>query len=329
VPSRQPFWLVAALGAVTALTGCGTEVDLTKQTFQRTTVPAVAPGTTSASGASTATDAAFTSARLRQVDACALLDKQTLSEVGAPAQSSLADFATCSNYMSDPAGNELNITLTLGEGLIEDPREADKNIGGLPAIEQELDDNSACFLTAVTETSPAKGIRVQVGGDAPDHCDVGRTVLKAVVTRIRESPPRYSTANGSLVEVDPCGLLGEQEVKAALGAGGRPSPANLHWCTWHADGADLWVWLRHGADPAAPVDQGVSKVDIGGMTAYQELETNSSAKCTIEWAHRRLASGMAEVASVSFTRFTPRDGEDVCAKVLPVAQAVVAKLPKT
>jgi hypothetical protein len=321
------------LAAMTAVAGCGSTVDLAKATYTRTTVPAGAArpgagGGNSGTAAPKTNDPAFTSEKLRKIDACGLLDKNTLAAVGTPDENQVSDFSQCANYMKDPGGKELNITLTLGEGLIESPSRADKNIGGLPAIEQELDDKSACFQTVVTETSPNRGIKIQVGGKAANLCAVGRTVLDAVVARIRRDPPAYPPSAGTIREVDPCATVPDADLKTALGDGAKPNPTSLHWCTWGANGADVWVWLRSGVDPAKGADPKARTVDVAGISATQEAETTPSAKCEVAWAHRSLPDDRAEVVSVTFIRYTPTAGEDVCAKTQAIARSLVPKLPK-
>ncbi|MFL6142245.1 MAG: hypothetical protein ACJ72N_10330 [Labedaea sp.] len=331
--SRRLRSVSLVLAAMCAAAGCGSTVDLAKVTYTRTTVPAAAVRQGSGGGSSSAApktnDPAFTSEKLRKIDACGLLDKNTLTAVGTPDENQVSDFSQCANYMKDPDGKELNITLTLGEGLIESPSRADQNIGGLPAIEQELDDKSACFQTVVTETSPNRGIKIQVGGKAPDLCAVGRTVLGAVVGRIRRDPPAYPATAGTIREVDPCAAVPAADLRTALGADAKPNPTSLHWCTWSASGADVWVWLRSGVDPAKGADPAkTKKVDLGGISATQEAENTASAKCEVSWAQLPLRTDFAEVVSVTFIRYTPTAGEDVCAKAQVIARSLVPKLPK-
>jgi hypothetical protein len=318
--------------ALLSLTACGDAPDLSKATYQRTTVPAtegpVGPSRTGATDPPRTNDEAFSAEQLRRIDPCGLFDEALLSKVGKPDDNQQSDFSQCANYMRDSAGKELNLSLTLGEGLIEDPADADEDIGGLPAHESELDDKTACFVTVVTETSPARGIRLQVGGEAEDMCGIGRTVLEAVVERIRTDPPRFDLRPGTLTEVDPCGILSDADVTAVLGDGAEATPTSLHWCTWNAGGADVWVWLRSGVDPREAADPaGSQEVDVG-VPAIQESETSSSAKCDVAWSHLPLEEPFAEVVSVTFVRYTPQQGEDVCAKAQTVAKALVPKLPK-
>jgi hypothetical protein len=319
---------VSLLVTALCLAGCGASVDLSKVTYPRTTVPPA--GGTATSGPTRTNDPAFSSAKLREIDACALLDKDLLSTVGTPDENDVTDFSRCSNFMKDLEGKDLSISLTVGEGLLGESAQPDKNIGGLPAIESEPDDKTACFETAVTETSPNRGIKVQTGGKAKNMCDIGRTVLTAVVNRIRDNPPRYDRAQGSLAPVDPCAQLTDAEVTAVLGSGAKPRPTNLHWCTWGLASAEAWVWLSSGVDPAKSADPAKSRtVDVAGVSAIQSSDPSSPGKCGIEWAHRPLKGSFAEVVNVTFIRYTAQQGEDVCAKAQTLARTLVPKLPKS
>jgi hypothetical protein len=171
------------------LGGCGETVDTAKQTFPRSTVPAGEGGDrTGSTGTPKANDPAFSNDKLRKLEPCGLLTDDILAAVGTPADNETEDFGDCSNYMKDKDGKDLSITLYVGE-TINGAEGADKNIGGLPALESELDDGSACFVNAITSTNPNIGLRVQVGGEGDDLCGTGRTVLTGVVDLIREDAP--------------------------------------------------------------------------------------------------------------------------------------------
>ena len=142
-----------AIVLAVVLAGCGGAVDTAKVTYQRTTVPAGQDGGASdtATGEPRTDDPDFTPEKLRTLDPCALLTDDVLANVGEPASNDRGDYAECGNYMSDSGGDELNITLTVGDN-INNAEEADQNIGGLPALESQLDSGDACFVTVVTST---------------------------------------------------------------------------------------------------------------------------------------------------------------------------------
>lgn len=323
------YLLAATLTAVAVTAGCGGAVDTTKVTYQRTTVPA---GQANASGRAgdgepRSNDPAFTMDKLRTLDPCGLLTKDLLANVGTPADNNRSDFSECANFMADPDGEDLSITLTLGDsaGAAAD---AEQNIGGLPAMENELDSGDACFVTVVTSTSPNFGISIQAGGNGKDLCAAGRTVMTGVIDKIRADAPVYAVAKGTLLEHDPCTILDEAALKPALGDDFDSSPYNLHWCNWNSTTASVGLWFRLGYDPAAAGSSG-TPVDLGkGVTGYQQATKNEVASCEIEWAHKPFAGEDTEIVEVFYDNPKPKAGEDPCRGTQALAKTLVDTLPK-
>ncbi|HEV7646920.1 MAG TPA: DUF3558 family protein [Actinophytocola sp.] len=326
--------LPAATAMVLALVlaGCGGAVDTAKVTYQRTTVPA---GQTGGTGSATATgepqtnDPAFSNAKLRTIDPCGLLTKDLLSNVGEPADNDRSDFGECGNYMADDKDEDLSITLTLGDN-VSNPQDADQNIGGLPAIENELDSGDACFVTVVTSTQPNFGITIQAGGDSKELCKAGRTVMTGVVDQIRTDPPAYDTGKGTLLELDPCEVVKDAPLRAALGNGADAgAPYNLHWCNWHSPTANLGLWLRIGFDPAKASSGGKAVALGGGVTGYTTTTTSSAASCELQWGHRRFSGQDTEIVHIFYDKPKPVKGEDPCKAPLALAKSLISVLPKT
>jgi len=323
--------VLTALAAAVVLAGCGAPVDTAKQTYPRTTVPAGA-GMDGNGGKTTGkpktNDPAFTNEKLRELDACGLLTDDLLSSVGTPADNSAQDFGTCSNYMEDKDGGELSVTLYLGE-TVSNAEDADKNIGGLPALENPLDDGTACFITTVTSTNPNVGIKVQIGGKGDELCKIGTTIMTSAVETIRTDPPKLDVRSGSLITADPCTLLEDAAVDTALGASTDQSPYTLHWCNWTGDGVNLGIWFRTGYDPKDSSEPG-QPVDLGsGVTAYQEVSTGAGVTCRLEWRHRSTgADGADEIVSINLDKSSPAAGDNGCPSAVAIAQLLIPALPK-
>jgi hypothetical protein len=263
--------------------------------------------------------------KLRTLDPCALLTKDILATVGEPVDNHRNDFGECANYMTDSAGKSLSITLTIGQ-TVPNPRDADQNIGGLPALENELDSGDACFVTVVTSTEPDVGITIQAGGDSKDLCEAGHTVMAAVVDRVHSDPPTYSTPRGTLVELDPCEVVDDAALRTVLGDGvGDGEPYNLHWCNWHGSAANLGVWLRVGYDPTK-TDVGKPVALGGGTTGYKRAST--AASCEVQWAHRPFDGDDTEIAHVFYDKLKPVKGEDPCVPALKFAKSLNSTLPR-
>jgi Protein of unknown function (DUF3558) len=295
-------------------------------------VPAGEGGETggTSTGKAKTNDPAFTNEKLRALDPCALLTDDILSAFGTPADDSAEDFGNCANYMKDKDGKDLSITLYVGE-TINGAEGADQNIGGLPALTNELDDKTACFVSVITSTNPNFGVRVQIGGDGDDLCGTGRSLLTSVVDLIREDPPEREQKTGSIANVDPCSLLEAGALKTTLGGADTDiSPYTLHWCNWVGDKVSAGVWFRTGYDPKdSTVDQG-QPVDLGsGVTAYQTTENTSGVSCRLEWRHRSTGTdGEDEIIEVDFDNSAPAQGDNGCGTAGAIAKLLIPALPK-
>ncbi|RLK61439.1 DUF3558 family protein [Actinokineospora cianjurensis] len=327
---RGSLSLIAAGAALALVAGCGASVDLSKSTSPRRTVPAgsgLGP-TTSAPGPTGTVDPEV----LRRVDPCGLLDEDALKPLGQPAESRLRDFSQCSNYMKDKDGRELNFTLSVGDLTIGQP-DAGSEIDGLPYVQSELDDKSACFATAITETNPNRGITVQVGRrDKGNLCVPGKAVLQSALAKIRTSPPRLELAKNTLVELEPCTLISETVIATAVGANSRKRPSGAHACSWNGDGVSFMLTFRIGVRPDTIADSaGTTPINLGDGVTAQQKPDKDGARCRVEWAHAAFPGDdeRAEVVALDYSRYSDKvAGEDPCAKVQTVAKSLIPRLPK-
>lgn len=323
--------LLAATAGLLAvvLVACAGAVDTTKVTYRRTTVPAGqgGGGGSSSSGEATSNDPAFTTEKLRTLDPCGVLTKDILAGIGEPVENNRNDFSACANYMRDAAGDSLSITLTIGEN-VSNAEQAEQTIGGLPAIENELDSGDACFTTVVTSTSPDFGISIQAGGDAKDLCAAARTVLTGVVDLIRTDPVDYESARGTLLELDACETVEDGTLRTTLGESVDAGvPYNLHWCNWHSSTANLGVWLRLGFDPGK-TGEGRPVALGGGVTGYTKFAAASPGTCEIQWAHRQFSGDETEIVHLFYDKLRPAKGDDPCKPTVALAKTLVTTLPK-
>jgi hypothetical protein len=321
--------LVACLVGV--LPACGAEVDLSKKTFPRSTVPAASDlgGGSTNGGAAATGDEAFASKNLRLVDPCGLLNDKALSAFGTPAKSDLRDYSRCSNYMKDKSGKDFNLSLTIGESVTGTSAEGSFKIGGLPANESELDDKSACFIKVITETSPKRAIVLQLGGASV--CEPGRKLMTDVIEQVRAGAPLLTLAKGSMVNLEPCDVLDASVVTATIGDGveGR-TITSLHDCDWNGDGSTFSVGFKIGTPPDELADSAkTTPVDLGGVTAQMKHETSSGDRCRVEWAHAPFPPDkeQAEIVTIEYNRYSDKAGDDTCAKAEAAAKALLPKLP--
>jgi hypothetical protein len=327
--------LVAVLSAILLLAGCA-GADLAKQKFPRTTIPANAEKVSDPTGTTRTTPApdgepvepAFASDKMRLIDPCELLDEEVLKQFGTPGDQSRSGYARCSNFMKDKAGKDLAVTVETGQTMTSELKNADKQIAGLRSHEQTLE-NSACFVSVITQEKPGLGITVQIGYEDGDACTPGRVVAESVVKRIREDPPTREPVKGSLITLDPCALPDQAAIDTAVGADRRVYPYGLHNCAWVGDDRELTVDFRATFVPRdRDFDDKQTEVDLGGgVTGYQVDSVTAFPSCEVKWVQLVGDENKGEVVEVKSAG--PKESQfDRCATAVAFAKGLVGKIPK-
>lgn len=327
--------LAAALSAVLLLAGCA-GADLAKQRFPRTTIPANAENVADPTGTSPTTSVpdgrpahpAFAADKIRLVDPCELLDEKVLKRLGTPGKRSRTGYSRCSNFMKDKADKDLAVTVEIGQTMTSELKNADKQLAGLRSHEQTLD-NSACFVSVITQEKPGLGITVQIGYEDGDACAPGRTVAESVVKRIKDDAPKRTPAKGSLITLDPCALPDQATIEAAAGAGHRVYPYGLHNCSWVGDKRELTLDFRETFIPEdRDFDANQTEVDLGGgVKGYQVLSSTAFPSCEVKWVQLVGEDNDGELVEVKSAG--PKTSDfDRCATALAFAKAIIGKIPK-
>ncbi|MGW4116535.1 hypothetical protein ACWEFJ_37150 [Actinosynnema sp. NPDC004786] len=327
--------LVAVLSSILLLAGCA-GADLAKQHFPRTTIPANAENVSDPSGTSRTSppvsgqpvDPAFAPDRMRLTDPCELLDEEVLKRLGTPGERSRSGFSRCSNFMKDKNGKDLAVTVEIGQTMTTELKNADKQLAGLRSYEQVLE-NSACFVSVITQEQPGLGITVQIGYEDGDACGPGRQVAESVVERLKAGGAARTPAKGSLITLDPCVLPDRPTIEAASGPGYRVYPYGLHTCAWVGEDRELTLTLREAFIPDdREFDEGQTEVDLGGgVTGYQVASSTAFPSCEVKWVQLVGSDNEGEIVDVKSAG--PKDSEfDRCAAAVAFAKAVVGKIPK-
>ncbi|WP_020657319.1 hypothetical protein [Amycolatopsis benzoatilytica] len=313
--------LVAA-GAV-ALSACGGP-NLGKENFARTTVPASGGGVSDGP----ITDPAVTQAVLRDLKPCQFVDQTAMAQLGQPKSDpvpSSTDFASCRGSATDPGGKEVRASVDIGDIVLS----ADKTtgaVGGLPQVEvPDVGSTSGCVVSALTGRNPNIGVSFRVDYDGGDACAAGRKLVATAVQKLHASPQKYTPGPGSVVALDPCTLLDQSAVEAAV-KGGKPLLTGLHNCTWGLIPSVL-VTMRPGVAPSE--GDGWLKADVGTPNqAYSKAGNSSGAGCKVAWKHRQWLNDQVEVVQLEYLN---QDGDqqkdDPCGKVVALAKNLASKLP--
>lgn len=327
---RLAYVVAATLCVLLAVSGCGT-ADLARKTFPRSTVPVAADNAADSTGTGTATsgqaaDAAFAIDKLRLVDPCKVLEG-VVGLVGRPSDYNASGFSECSNYTQDERGEDLSVSVRLGQSMTLEVQKADKQIAGMRAYEQKLDSN-ACFVNIITQENPGLGITVQIGAKAGDPCAPGRTVAEGVVKQIKQKAPSRTPAKGSLLGLDPCALPDEAAVTDAVGSAPRRFPYGMHNCSWSTATADVGIDLRSSFIPKDnKFDDEQRDVDLGGVAAFQTLKAGAYPTCTLKWVQRGTSGNEGELVEVKSSGSKSSDF-DRCAKAQAFAKALLPRIPK-
>lgn len=320
---RQPV-LAAGAAMLTLVAGCGgsaAESGSATSADQETT-----------SSVSAIDDPAVTAEALRTVNPCALLSDTTLAGIGtvAPDSHSESEWGVCAVDVTDANGKTAEMVLRVGDQLImsDDPAE---ELAGLPLVVDD-DDPESCWVSVVTSFETSLGITFQVDYPDGDPCAAGRTGLESVLTAIRDAPPRYEQAPGSVLSADPCAVADEKALATALGDERFVEPKGLHECdVWTGDSTSYpQVGVRfYGGLP----EEGES-VDLGGGVTAAKVtdEDDSVVSCDVTWLRVETptedeATGYGELVSVMVSG-EPGDLDTAaaCEKAVVVAKSVAPAL---
>jgi hypothetical protein len=317
--------VLAGLLVLGAVTACGP--DLGKANFARTTV-AAQPGSGDQTPDGPITDPAVTSAVLRLVDPCGLVDNATLADLGTPSgpRPSGIDLGMCFNDVKDAGGKTIKISVQLGSSTIGGASKASGAVGGLPRIEDEADDGS-CDVTALTAKSPDLGIRVNTIYAGGDSCRTAGPILEKVVKRLHENPPKYPVEKGSLVDVDLCTVIDDQVMTEAVLAA-RKQAAGLHVCSWQGSGPNVLLTFTRGNKTTESAD--FKPVDLGsGVTGFQKSKKTGPSDCSIRWQHRSINGDVGDNLALSYSYYSADvTKDDPCGKAVKLAKNVLTKVPK-
>lgn len=323
--------MLACLAVLAGVVGCAGD-DLVKVTHERTTVPPQpGSGGTGPVPDGPVDEPALAPDKLRTADACKLLSGETVTQLGTPGEPIRTGPDVCRVTVTDQGGQEVRLSLTIGETLYGGTDKATGGIDGLPLTETRQDET--CTERVLTAEDPDIGIGLSVNYKGGEPCGAGRKVIAKVLQQLKNDPPQVSVGSDSLIGEDPCRLMPASTLGRLLGSSPHESPYNLHGCTWSSTAGKTGTVSLTFTFAYPPLESPNSKkVRLSGsVTAVRNFYDPKRAQCQIEWEHKKFTdtgSQDGETVRVDYADYTgDEDAEFACTKALQLAKSVAAKLP--
>lgn len=313
--------LFGLICAAALLAGCATahSTDTRRTDSTRATVASDAgPG-------QGANSTSFASAKLRTVDPCGLLDRNTLSQLGTSAEPATQnDIDSCRADLSDGNGKDLGIEVAIGGDLASSTPSG--TIAGLPVKEEASDTD--CSERLITQHDPTTGIEVRVNYIGDSACLIARQTAGLVVNRIRTNAPQRPDSVSSLAVIDPCDTIDNATAENLTAVGPERSVEGLFKCDWQAGDYDLSVEFTLDGNPKNDTVSGTPQpVDVG-VPAYAFSSNDVYPSCDVKWQVRSLGPGseQGEVVDVQFGDVLG-GSLDPCTQAEAAAKVVATKVP--
>ncbi|WP_165436150.1 serine/threonine-protein kinase [Amycolatopsis suaedae] len=258
--------------------------------------------------------------RLRTADPCAALPERVsgLGEFAAR-----ADQVFYLNHCEYETENDRRVEVRLAakftpRGLIPAP----EPIEGMP-VRLDEEAGSACEALIQLPTAPDLAVLVRNADNAEGRCDVARTLLAKVLTRLRNGQAARQPDPASLAATDPCAVLDKAAVEPVVGIVTEVERNGLYRCEWETS-QTLALAYERGNDPAT--DQDLEPFDIGvPVPVYRNKDGGAKGLCVLTIVHRKVSEYRTENITVSYAAGSR---ERSCEQVSTLAKAVLPKLPK-
>lgn len=276
------------------------------------------------------------------VDPCSLTDLSVFDDLGDATYATPESFDYCSLRVELNDGGEA--FLMVGELDAVDPDRSgvpiDEFDGGLSLA--QLDDSpDYCSQLLVFPDDVSLYVQGSVAGGTPDTCPAVEVAMKHVVEVVQDGEIEHrDPKDRSLVTMDPCDLLSDEDVQAVPGfeAADKPdqSPAK-HECYWETDAGPTRMSVRltfgAGREPRASRPGANENLIAGRPSATNPYESIGDASiCVVETGHILFeeveGEDVVEVASM-YVRMPAGQINAGCQAAVTLATIVWPGLPKS
>ncbi len=279
---------------------------------------------------------------LTTVAPCSLTDLEAFEAFGVAEFTTPESLDYCAVRVNDTAGADVIISIGAFGVLSAQPElegKRVKDVDGGMWVGQQDDAPSFCSQLLVFPDDVTMQVSGSVYDGSADTCPMVEAGMdKAIEIIADEAVEHRDPARDSLLTIDPCTLVEDDDVAAVPGLEGvsrGDEYPGKHTCFWEqSPGSPVNVRLQFGAGPEPGVySQGGAEGLVGGRQSatnrYPEVGENSY--CSVETAHIEFdeieGEDAFEVASV-YARAPGGQVDAACATATAVAELVWPELPR-
>jgi serine/threonine protein kinase len=280
----------------------------------------------------------------RTADPCALLDQSSMTRFGVMTtlDSEYGYFNRCGMLIKQTREDDSDL-VDLQLMILGPPEYPTQphTLGQLGQVERFPERDGKCARAVRLADGNQVEISVSHKENKPAPlCGIAEAAMNdayAVLSR-GEIPRRAPFPPGSLGTVDACSLLTSEDIAKAVGVAGlKPEPDFGNFiCYWGTDPIEVDIELDRDWPQEPGPDGDGELIKVGSRDAYYEVRKSGDDggdNCVVEVVHRKYQKNSAwhndwvEVASVGVETEDGGPREQLCAKAIELAKAMVDRLP--
>ncbi|GAB1509832.1 DUF3558 domain-containing protein [Actinophytocola sp. KF-1] len=277
---------------------------------------------------------------LTTVAPCSLTDPEAFAEYGTPEFATPESFDYCAIRINTDGEADVVISVGAFGVLSAQPELEGKRVKDVDEglwVGQQDDSPSFCSQLLVFPD----GVTMQVSGSvydgSADTCPMVETGMDYAIDVILDRDVEHrDPQNDSLITVDPCSLVDDDDVAAVPGLEGANRPDEYpgrHTCFWEqSPDSPVTVRVAFGAGPEPEVyGDGTEGLVAGRQTVTNKYtQVGAHDYCAVETGHLPFteieSEDVVEVASV-FVRMPTGQVAEACTAATAVAELVWPELP--
>ncbi|MFD3705485.1 serine/threonine-protein kinase [Nocardia sp. NPDC058658] len=260
------------------------------------------------------------------LDTCALVGPEVLGDFGTYRSTPRGVYeSTCSVNMTDPAGQKLQLTMSIGYGWAFDTAvPTGSTIAWLP-VRGTRKEGKTCDRFVETQAGSRLPLNMEASGLA-DSCPLAERALAAVIRRLAVNPPLRKVAAGSLQLVNACAIMDRDVNLRVVGDPAKKNPTGPSSC-W-ATGANGEFHLNfHEQSRKDNKVPNSSFQKLASLDGWAGTIDDRGGWCEYTLTIRPTRNDLAEVANATYIPYYD-SATDGCDRLRTLLTPILAKLPK-